>query len=194
MKLKVLILTLIGSFFLQEDVSYGENFEDVEIRVWCDPDTLTRPGVFELGAELTTVMNETFIYTFMATGLAAFHFSESFAIEGSFSYGTSLNKEDKRILFDEFEIKTQIFRTQYNAEIAAQWQLSSGRLIYFDTYLQAGVGNTGINWQYDDFCDPPDFTTNPDAEASTDKHRKILSRNYAGAGQRYFVSKNRPIN
>ena len=141
-------------------------------------------------------MNETFIYTFLATGLASFHFSESLALEASLSYGTGINKEDKRILFDEFEIKTQIFRTQYNAELALQWtpiygkwQLSSGRLIYFDTYLQVGAGNTGVNWQYDDFCDPPDFEQNPDAEPLPSNTVKSYPGFSLGAGQRYFVSK-----
>ncbi len=190
------IITVVFATILPSPYAFTqENFDDVEIRV-VRPRYFNKAGRFELGAEITTVMNETFIYTLMATGLAAFHFSESLAIESSFSYGSSVNKEDKRILFDEFEIKTQIFRTQFNMEVALQWtpiygkwQLASGRLIYFDTYLQGGVGNTGINWQYTDFCDPPDLENNPEAEPLPANTVKTYSGIMLGAGQRYFVSK-----
>ncbi|SMF62270.1 outer membrane beta-barrel domain-containing protein [Pseudobacteriovorax antillogorgiicola] len=173
----------------------ADQFEDVEIRV-IRPRFFNKSNRLELGAELSTIMNETFIYTFMATGLAAYHFSESLAIEASLSYGFNVNKEDKRILFDEFEIKTQIFRTQFNGELALQWtpiygkwQLASGRLIYFDTYVQGGFGTTGINWQYSDFCDEPDFEQNPDAEALPEDTTISYPTFMVGAGQRYFVSK-----
>ena len=175
--------------------AYADKFEDVEIRV-IRPRYFNKSQRMELGAQITSIMNETFIYTFMASGLAAFHFSESLAIEGSFSYGININKEDKRILFDEFEIKTQIFRTQFNAELALQytpiygkWQLASGRLIYFDTYVQGGFGTTGINWKYSDFCDEPDFNQNPDAESLPSDTTISYPTFMFGAGQRYFVSK-----
>ena len=101
-QLVITFLVIVGCMLPQEDVSYAAQFEDVEIRV-VRPRYFNKSGRLELGAQVSTVMNETFIYTFMATGLAAFHMSESLALEGSFSYGTSINKEDKRILFDEFE-------------------------------------------------------------------------------------------
>ena len=190
-----IILLIVFSIICPTIGQSATNFEDVEIRV-IRPRYFNKAGRLELGAALTTVMNETFIYTFMATGLASFHFSESLSIEGHFSYGTSIAKEDKRILFDEFEIKTQIFRTEFNTELVAQytpiygkWQLSSGRLIYFDTYLQAGGGLTGVNWQYDDFCNAPDLEQNPDANPLPTNQTKSYPGITFGAGQRYFVSK-----
>lgn len=172
-----------------------EKFEDVEIRV-IRPRYFNKTNRLELGAELSAIMNETFIYTFMATGLAAYHFTESLALEASFSYGFHFDKSDKRILFDEFEIKTQIFRTQLNSAIALQWtpiygkwQLASGNLVYFDTYLQGGFGSTGINWQYSDFCDEPDFEQNPEAEPLPASKIASYPSFMLGAGQRYFVSK-----
>ncbi len=174
----------------------AERFKNTEIRV-IRPRYFNKAERFELGAQLSTIMNETFIYTFLATGFATFHINESWALEGSGSFGFSLNKEDKRVLFDEFDIKTQIFRTLYNAEMTAQytpiygkWQLASGRLIYFDTFLTFGGGLTGIDWQYSDFCDEPD----PDSAnyepipGNTVKSYPTVS---FGVGQRYFVSKDR---
>lgn len=193
MKRLIILLVIFAGIIHPIPAFSQENFDDVEIRV-VRPRYFSKAGRFELGAEITTVMNETFIYTLMATGLGAFHFNESFALEGSFSFGESLDKEDKRVLFDDFKIKTQIFRTQFNAELALQWtpiygkwQLASGRLIYFDTYFQAGAGNTGINWRYSDFCDAPD--PNTDANPLPADTTKTYSGFVLGAGQRYFVSK-----
>jgi outer membrane beta-barrel protein len=173
----------------------SERFRDTEIRV-IRPRYFTKSQRFELGGALNTIMNESFIYTFLATGIATFHFNEEFAIEGSFSYGISIDREDKRILFDEFDIKTQIFRTQYLTELALQWtpvygkwQLASGRLIYFDTFVMGGVGQTGIEWRYDDFCEPPDRLIDPTAESIPSNTVKSYPTFMAGIGQRYFVSR-----
>lgn len=172
----------------------AERFQDVEIRV-IRPRYFNKSKKFELGAQFSTILNETFIYTFMGTGLATFHFSEEWAVEGTVSIGFSVNKEDKRVLFDEFDIKTQIFRTLYNSEIAIQytpmygkWQLSSGKLVYFDTFFTAGFGTTGIDWRYNDFCDEPDFN-NPGAEEVPSNVVEPYPTFMVGVGQRYFVSK-----
>ncbi|MFW7379082.1 MAG: outer membrane beta-barrel domain-containing protein [Oligoflexus sp.] len=172
----------------------AERFQDTEIRV-IRPRYFNKSKRIELGGGVSTILNETFIYTFMASGLAAFHFNEEWALEGSLSVGFSINKEDKRILFDEFDIKTQIFRTLYNTELAVQytpmygkWQLSSGKLVYFDTFFIAGVGTTGIDWRYNDFCDPP----NPDSDFAEPVPTNVVKPYptfMIGAGQRYFVSK-----
>lgn len=173
----------------------SERFKDVEIRV-IRPRYFTKTGRLEVGAAVNTIMNESFIYTFLATGLLTYHFSESLAVEGTFSYGLSIDREDKRILFDEFDIKTQIFRTSFISEIALQytpiygkWQLPSGKLVYFDTYIQGGVGSTGIEWRYSDFCEDPNTALDPTAEPVPKNTTKSYSTLMAGVGQRYFVSR-----
>ncbi|RYZ56860.1 MAG: outer membrane beta-barrel domain-containing protein [Proteobacteria bacterium] len=172
----------------------AERFKTTEIRV-IRPRYFNKAKRFELGAGLNSIMNESFIYTFMATGIATFHLNEEWAIEGTLSYGLNVDREDKRVLFDQFDIKTQIFRTQYQAELAVQytpiygkWQLPSGRLIYFDTYLTAGLGQTGISWEYDDFCEAPDMTKEG-AEALPSNVVKGYPTFMFGAGQRYFVNR-----
>ncbi|HET9239275.1 MAG TPA: outer membrane beta-barrel domain-containing protein [Oligoflexus sp.] len=173
----------------------SERFKDVEIRV-IRPRYFTKAGRLEIGAALNTIMNESFIYTFLGTGLLTYHFNETLAIEGTFAYGLSIDREDKRILFDEFDIKTQIFRTSFMSEVAVQytpiygkWQLPSGKLVYFDTYLQAGVGTTGVEWRYNDFCEPPDKKLDPTAEDIPKNTTKSYPTFMAGVGQRYFVSR-----
>lgn len=170
----------------------AERFKNTEIRV-IRPRYFNKAKRFELGAAINAIMNESFIYTFMAAGNATFHLNEDWAIEATLAYGLNLDREDKRVLFDEFDIKTQIFRTQYQAELALQWtpvygkwQLPSGKLVYFDTFLTAGFGQTGVEWRYDDFCEAP---TGVDAEPLPTNATKGYPTFMVGAGQRYFVSK-----
>ncbi len=192
------IMAILASLFSAWPMSQAdesERFKDVEIRV-IRPRYFTKAGRLEVGAAMNTIMNESFIYTFLGTGLLTYHFNEVWAIEATGSYGISIDREDKRILFDEFDIKTQIFRTSYMAELALQWtpiygkwQLPSGKLVYFDTYLQAGVGQTGIDWRYNDFCEPPDKKLDPTAEDVPKNATKSYPTLMAGIGQRYFVSR-----
>lgn len=173
----------------------SERFKDTEIRV-IRPRFFTKSGRFEVSGGGMAVMNESFIYTFLGTGSATYHLNEEFAVEGLFAYGLSIDRADKQVLFDEFDIKTQIFRTQYMAEgslqwtpIYGKWQLASGRLIYFDTYLTAGGGLTGIEWRYSDFCEAPDKSITPDAEPVPVNAVKGYTGLVGGVGQRYFLSR-----
>ena len=194
--LKLCFVLLFASFFTIESAT-AERFKDVEIRV-IRPKYFTKRKRLELGAQFTGIMNETFIYTFIASGLATFHFNEYIAIEGALGIAASIDKEDKRLLFDQFEIKTKIFRTKYLqwaslnwTPIYGKWQLSSGHLIYFDTFVSLGFGQTGIDWIYTDFCEQPDAdglaagTQSPIPGNRTVAYNTILY----GLGQRYFLDK-----
>ena len=190
---------LVGSmiiFLLFDAVSATsaeeDKFDDYEIRV-IRPKYFQKSGRFELGAQFSAVMNETFIYTFLATGLATYHFTEALALEAAGSFGVSVNKEDKRILFDEYAVRTQIFRTLYSFEGALQWtpiygkwQLPSGKLIYFDTFIAAGGGLTGVEWKYSDFCAKSNAAIPSDAT-------KSYPTGVLGAGQRYYIRRDAAV-
>lgn len=175
----------------------NERFKDVEVRV-IRPKYFTKAKRFELGAQLTAIMNETFIYSFLATGLATYHFTESLAFEAFLSYGFNIEKEDKRVLFDEFDIRTKIFRTTYQmggvlqyTPIYGKWQLPSGRLVYFDTFLSFGGGMTGITYQYQGsggFCTPK-----PDGSPLPENQTKAYPTFIVGLGQRYYLDKKTAI-
>ena len=172
-----------------------ERFEDEEIRV-IRPRYFNKRKKLELGAQFSAIMNETFIYTFLASGLASYHLTEFLGVELSAAIGTNIDKEDKRVLFDEFKIKTNIFRTFYTTEAAllwtpiyGKWQLASGRLVYFDTFLLGGVGITGIDWKYNDICTEPE---EGDPPLPADKVAQYPTFVF-GVGQRYFLSKNTAI-
>ncbi len=180
----------VGSLAVAE-----EKFENYEVRV-IRPKDFTKTGRFEMGAQFAAVMNETFIYTFLATGLMTYHFSEALAIEAAGAFGLSIEKDDKRLLKDEFGIKTQIFETLYTMEgtlqwtpIYGKWQLPTGRLIYFDTFLTGGGGMTGINWKYSKFCEAP---KQPGVELPPDQVKSYPTMTI-GAGQRFFIKRDMAV-
>ena len=189
----IIIASIIGSVpFFSYKILAKERFENVEIRV-IRPRYFTKRKKFEIGAQFSAIMNETFIYTFLGSGILSYHLTESIGAELSLSAATNIDKEDKRILFDEFKIKTNIFRTSSSIEAAllwtpiyGKWQLASGDLIYFDTFLSFGVGQTNIDWNYNDICTEPDGPADPPLpDNKVGRYLTIL----LGIGQRYFVSK-----
>lgn len=169
------------------------SFEGYEIRV-IRPRYMAKRNRIELGGEGTLIMNQSFIYTLMATGLLDYHFSEMFAFEFGASYGFSIDKEDKRILEDEFEINTQILRTQYIFGAGLLWtpiygktQLPSGQVVYFDSFGTVQAGMTGIEYTYEQCVDPPEDKKDelPAKPAAQTKSYPTLS---IGVGQKYFLS------
>jgi len=165
-------------------------FDGYEIRV-IRPRYMTKRGRFELGGEGSIIMNESFIYTLLATGILDYHFSEMLALEVSGAYGFSIDKEDKRILQDEFQINTQILRTQYEFTGGVLWtpiygktQLSSGKVIYFDSFVTAQAGMTGIQYTYEQCVQSPDGKGNSKPPASSKGYPTVA----LGVGQQYFLS------
>lgn len=189
-------LAVISLYFLPISGLYNqayandERFTNFEIRV-IRPRFFSKRGKFELGTEGVVITNQTFIYTYLASGILSYHFTESLGLELSGTFGTSIDKEDKTILETDFNIKTQIIRTKtiYSASmlwtpIYGKYQLSSGRLIYFDTYLVGGLGTTGVEYFFD-HC-----VKNEDDEIDI---RADYIQQYptftVGVGQRFFLDR-----
>lgn len=190
------------SAFHAPDAKADGSFEGYEIRV-IRPKFMAKRGRIELGGEGLIIMNQSFIYTLMLSGMLDYHFSEMFALELGAAYGFSIDKEDKRILEDEFDIKTQILRTQYIAGGGLIWtpiygktQLPSGNLVYFDSFLTFGAGMTGIEYTYDQCITPPADSTaakDPNATVKPPPATKGYPTGILGFGQKYFVSQNTGI-
>lgn len=168
------------------------SFDGYEIRV-IRPKFMTKRNRTELAGQGTLIMNQSFIYTLMASGILNYHFSESLAIELGGAYGFSIDKEDKRILEDEFEINTQILRTQYIFNGGLVWtpiygktQLPAGDVVYFDSFLTLQAGMTGINYTYEQCIPPPD--DRPDLPQKPAAQTKSYPTGILGFGQKYFVS------
>jgi len=192
-------LALVVALFSAHCVLYAsekngledELFEEYEIRV-IRPRYFIKSSRLELGGQMAVVMNQTFIYTYLMTGILTYHFNELFAFEGSGAFGFSLDKEDKRILDSEFDINTQIIREKYNltgglvwTPIYGKYQLSSGRLIYFDTFVSGGFGTFGVEHRFD-HCQDINSTAITDIPSN-----KTVSYPgfYVGIGQRFFLDK-----
>ena len=133
--------------FLGEMVSYGQAVRISVIR----PKYFVKKGRAELGADLSAVMNQTFTYTYLLSAGLAYHFTDSFALGLGGSYGSSMNKADREILDKDFKINIDLFEVIYLSDASLMWtpiygkyQLSSGRLVYFDTYIAVGGGMMGI--------------------------------------------------
>jgi outer membrane beta-barrel protein len=184
---------IFATFFITQALA-DERFSDYEIRV-IRPRFFQKQKRIELGTQFNLVMNDQFVYTFLASGLATFHFTESWALEGSGAYGISFDKSDKKILIDDYRITTEVFRVQYWMEasviytpIYGKIQLSKGDMVYFDTFLLGGGGLTGVNWQYSDYCQLSEVAENQ-VPIPTDQTKSYPSMNY-GLGQRVFRDQN----
>lgn len=175
-------------------VPQDKRFKDIEIRV-IRPKYFAKRSKFELGAQATIITNQTFIYTFLASGLMTYHFSEALGLEVAGSYGISIDKNDKTLLKEEFDINTIILRTEYIVSGALLWtpvygkfQTDEGSLIYFDTFLSFGGGLTGIDYQYD-HCPTINVKTD-EAIAVPTPQTVSYPTFFGGIGQRFFLNKN----
>ena len=146
---------------------------------------------FELGLEGLIITSQAFIYTYMISGIVALHLTEQFGVEFNGTFGTSIDKDDKLTLEDDYSIKTQIIRISSMVggnllwtPIYGKYQLSSGRLIYFDTYLSGGMSNTGVEYQFD-HCN---IDKNSEYQLKSDYVASYPTFS-VGIGQRFFVSK-----
>ena len=132
-----------------------DRFKGFEIRV-IRPKYLTKSLRFEIGAQATAILNHPFIYSYLGSANLTFHLNEALAIEAAGAWGVSLDRRAKESLKDTFKINTIIHRTQYISTGSLIWtpfygklQTFSKKLIYFDFFLTAGGGVTGVDYQYD---------------------------------------------
>jgi outer membrane beta-barrel protein len=193
--LKVTAVIMAALCASQTSVASEEQFDKYEIRV-IRPKYFAKTNRLETGAQLSVVMNQSFIYTYLATGLLDFHFSEQLAVEGALAYGFSIDKDDKRTLDSNFKIKTQILRTQYFGEggvlytpVYGKYQLSSGQLIYLDMFFSAGAGMTGVNYLYDHCPNPNEVPESVSVSAPPAPRTVSYPTFFAGLGQRIFMDK-----
>lgn len=162
-----------------------EQFKDSEIRVIKNK-AFQKSLRAELGVNTSVVLNQSFIYTYMAGASLAFHINEQFGLYGEGAYGGSPTKSDCDVLGKNFNIDPIVNPIRYYAgggllytPIYGKFQLSSGDVLYFDTFFFAGGGVVGIT-QRERYC------TGGTAVEQTISGTQIS----AGGGQRYFLSEN----
>lgn len=203
MKFKSTIFTLItavctlgitgGNAAFAEDPT--DRFSDMEIRV-IRPKYFTKRKRFELGFDAAILTNQTFIYTYLLSLNGTFHITETISLEGSGYYGLSVEKADKTSLAEfPVGIKTNILNTKYLADGSLLWtpiygkyQLQSGRLIYFDTFLIGGLGITGAEYKYE-HCTAASEAFESGSKSIPSPQTKSYTTFLTGGGQRYFINK-----
>ncbi len=197
-KKTALLFLLLANATSQSYADIGDDdFSEVEIRV-IRPRYFTKSMRFELALNTAVITNQSFIYTYMISGVLAFHFSERFAAELDYAYGVSVDKTDKSNLDDTFSIKTEVTRTQQMTHLGLLWtpiygkfQSESGYLLYSDTYFSVGGGQTGLLYKYDHCGSLRDLgdTATDDSRTTDNPAVYKYPSFYFGMGQRFFVSR-----
>ena len=157
----------------------GNTREEYQINV-IRPKYFVKKSRTELGTDLAVVINQTFTYTYLLSGTIVYHFTDSWGVGVTGAYGLTVNKDDRDVLKDKFGITVDIFTTEWITEASLLWtpvygkyQLTSGRLVYFDTYIAAGFGMMGIVVEGKDKKKEPYACYSP----------------VIGAGQRFYLNK-----
>ncbi len=163
-----------------------ELFRDVEVRVIRQKffQKAMRP---EIGVQFNTVMNRSFVYSFLGNAMFAFHINEQLGVFGEGGVGFTMNKSDCSTLGEKFRIEPYVddLRNWYGGGVTytpvyGKYQLSSGELIYFDWFFNAS-GGAALMAKRAGTCIPES------AEASTEKS---VAQVGIATGQRYFLNKN----
>lgn len=183
------LCVLIGLLYAgwQEPAVAALEFKGYEIRV-IRPRYVVKARRAELGVGLSAVMNQSFLYSYLATGILTWHLSEVWAFEGQAAFGTTFDRDEKRVLDDDFNINTVILRTEMLANGRVVWTpsygkyfLTSSHIVYFDTFISAGAGVSGIRYTFK-HCDEPG--DDPPSARSKQYPTMIL-----GIGQRHFIDR-----
>ncbi len=175
-----LLLCVGFAFCATEGMSAGH--EEYQINV-IRPKFFVKKSRTELGADIAAVINQTFTYTYLLSGAIVYHLTDSWGIGATGAYGLTVDKQDRDTLKETFGITVDIFTTEWVAEASLLWtpvygkyQLTSGRLVYFDTYISAGFGMMGILVQGKER-----------GEMVGNQHNCYSP--VIGAGQRFYLSK-----
>jgi outer membrane beta-barrel protein len=172
-------------------------FSNYEIRV-IRPRFFSKVKKFETGVGLMTLTNQSFVYSLLGYANLNWHFSESLAIELSAAYGQSMDKRDKSLLDDSFDISTSLLRTENLAHAKllftpayGKMNLPDGEMLYFDTYVSLGVGQTGIRYTYDHCELPEQYSEEVRSRIPVPPGERLVQYTTASLGlaQRLFLSK-----
>ena len=193
------MLLLVGTVVGSPEVGWAqdadERFKNFEIRV-IRPKYFTKSSAFELGIQIGAIVNDPFLYTFHSHLNLTYHLTEGLGFELSGAYGLSLDRVEKTVLEDKFSIRPNLYRPQHFGGGALVWtpvygkfQISGNRLAYFDFFILAGGGVTGIQYRLND-CGINTVTA---AQKATQSPPTSKVSNYmtgqVGGGQKIFLNK-----
>lgn len=172
----------------------GNQFGNFEIRV-IRPKYFQKSVRFEIGANVSAVMNSSFTYTYLPSAKAGLHLTEWLEIFGEGAAGITINKSDCTELGSNFNIEPVVDEIGMLSgggvaltPIYGKYQLSNGDVVYFDWFLSGGGGVAGMK------------NRKQGCKAVAQNEVVIQPKPYSpaqfnvGTGQRYFLSKNSALN
>jgi outer membrane beta-barrel protein len=125
-------------------------FEDSEVRVIKNK-FFEKSMRMEFSAGLASIMNQSFLYTYLGGIGASFHISEQWGLMGEAHLGQTVRKGDCDILGTSFridpvvqEVKSSFSGSLLYTPVYGKFQMASGDVIYFDWFFDAGVGGANV--------------------------------------------------
>jgi outer membrane beta-barrel protein len=178
------LLACMPVFGAASDSDSKEEVIDTQV---IRPRFFSKRNSLEISSEGVVITNQSFIYTYMLSAQADYHFNEYVGAELEYAYGWSVDKKEKTTLVDDFDIRTQIDRVQSMilggitlTPMYGKYQLSESSLLYFDTFISVGGGVTGIDYQYDQCIQSKGYV------APSPRVVQYPTA-FVGIGQRFFV-------
>lgn len=151
-KALALAALFFSATFLQAFDAHAQSPDETEIRVIRNK-FFEKSMRLELSAGLGVIMNQSFLYTYLGGLNLGFHLTEQFALLGEAHFGQTFRKDDCEVLGTNFSIDPLVQEVQSYfggavdyTPIYGKFQLASGRVVYFDWFLEAGMGMAGIQW------------------------------------------------
>lgn len=176
---------------INDNYKYDKKYDKYGIRI-IKPKFFLKEGKIEFSATAKTLINETFLYTFGSGVTGTYFFSETIGLGLNGEFNLHMDKEEKRVLNDQHNLKTLAIRNNFNIKAQLEWDPYYGKwhfndknIVYFDTYFTLNAGVSGVSWQYKDFCQ-----YNGISDGSLKSDQTISYPGYGvGIGQRYYLSK-----
>lgn len=190
-----LALLALAVVAFQSVEAHAQSSEKTEIRVIRNK-FFEKSMRLELGAGLGVIVNQSFLYTYLGGLNLGFHLTEQIALMGEAYFGQTYRKDDCEVLGTNFGIDPLVQEVQSYfggaidyTPIYGKFQLASGRVVYFDFFLEAGMGVSG-NQSGGLGCSPGGLDS---AGQSATASAYALAVNGA-MGQRIFVNTRMSVN
>ncbi len=191
-----LFLLLLGGVSFEKALAIEPkktDLDNLEVRV-IRPRFVEKKGRFEIGTQVSTLLNQDFVDVILFSGHVQYHIFHSLAFELNGSYGVSIKTTDYKILSDKLYF-VQVEKYSPNILLGGgfnwspfygKFQIFSESLLYFDTFFSIEGGVTGVELSYD-HC--PSGTKDIDLFPS----QYFAPSGRVGIGQHFFFDKHHAV-
>jgi outer membrane beta-barrel protein len=177
--------------------SLAKDIIDPEVRV-VRPRFFNKQYKFEFSTGVAGI-NRTYQQTLLGVGALSFYLTEWLSIGGYGSYGFSFETQVKTTLNEEKTINEldSITKSTYGGSLSlfpmyGKFQIASGALFYFDTFVSAGVGKITKHYEHKDCVQLAEGSSNIETTRKPDD--KSYNDFVVGVGQHYFMNRSSSFN